>query len=178
MNTQTLFLIRGVGKNELPKKEGKYTIYTDGMGGIGYDPNRFFHMDCGFYLDKNEFRVYKHVANSTLKNIKYWLEKIPSQPVKSVDEIKDEVARKKFWMSGKENYPNWEVFEKNASKTEINEAITECIKYAQQNKEIALPTVDQCLKFTWDEIQKQSKPIQIDSDLLIKIINFSQGEIK
>lgn len=38
-----------------------------------------------------------------------------------------------------------------------------------------LPTIDECLKFAWDETQKENKVSNIDTELLIKIIKFSQG---
>lgn len=39
----------------------------------------------------------------------------------------------------------------------------------------SLPTVDGCLKFSWDETQKTNKSTNIDTELLIKIIKYSQG---
>ncbi len=43
-------------------------------------------------------------------------------------------------------------------------------------KENQLPSINECLKFAWDEFQKNESPINMSYDLLLKIINYSQGK--
>jgi hypothetical protein len=62
------------------------------------------------------------------------------------------------------------------SDIKFNGNAEEFLNYSLKNSKGNRSTcVDESLKFAWDEIQKENKPTNIDAELLIKIIEYSQG---
>lgn len=50
--------------------------------------------------------------------------------------------------------------------------------YEKHNDIIKKPTIDECINFALNEVDKNKSPISIDSDFLLKIIKYAQGNDK